>query len=159
MFKTKKRWTVNELEILEKYVATHAQQLIGSLYKNILVGHIRFPKPYGFFTRLSSALQRSRAQCKAKFCQMEAELYIEVLSVSSPDFCLFAGIRQQKLDAESHRDRSQSQGGIDILSRKGENGSLPELSDENRQPRADENDPQSAIQQGTLRRMSHEDIT
>ena len=158
MLKSKKKWTDSEIAHLEKYVATHSDKLTGNLYKNILVGYIRFTKPYGFFTGLSRLLKRSRAQCQAKFYQLEAELYVELLLISCADFCLFANIRQRKYENRDFGNYVHSQEDIDILSKKDESLLLVETPSKSQKSKEEGGGPQSGMEEEMLRRMSDDEI-
>lgn len=124
MSKAPKKWTAMNTVHLEKYIATHSAELISTLYKNILVGYVRFSKPYGFFTGLSKLLKKSLSQCKKKFRELESELYLEVLGVAPLDFCLMENIRRQKIDKSRPQIPVNSHEEIDILSRKVKSGSV-----------------------------------
>lgn len=158
MNKGKKKWTVNEIANLEKYVAKNSNELISNLYKNILVGYIRFAKPYGFFTGLSRILKRSRAQCKAKFYEMEDELYIKILQVPFDDLCLFMNIRQQKLDRKNNENHLQSRKDFDILSKKGESGSLIKESNQSQKSEIYRQSLMSDVEEGEFYQMRNEQI-
>jgi vacuolar-type H+-ATPase subunit F/Vma7 len=95
----KNKWSAKKLLILENYVVLNKKTLVSNLYKNILVGYIRFPKPYGFFKKISKELKISSSKCMSKFYKFEKEFYLNLLGISSKLYCLFFSIRHHnKLD-------------------------------------------------------------
>lgn len=152
----KKKWTTKDIVILEKYVATNSLQLVSNFYKNILVGYIRFGKPYEFFTKLSQKLGKSKAQCKTKFYKMENELYVEVLTVAPLDFCLFVNIRRQNRKKIHNKINFQNKKGADNFSKKGESGSLIEFL--NKKQKASKLKQSTPTKEGLFYQMSDEEI-
>lgn len=127
MINAKKNWTAKDVAHLEKYVFSKAHKLVPNLYKNILVGYVRFAKPYGFFSDLGKLLAKSASQVKAKFHEMEQELYVEVLSVELKDFAVFVNIRRQMEKMQKQLEPQFSRDPIDILSRKSDGMSVDRL--------------------------------
>lgn len=155
---TEHNWTPEEILLLEKYVATNSDQLIADLYKNILVGYIRFGKPNEFFNGLSKMVDRTKAQCKSKFNSMESQLYIKLLRVPCLDFCLLVNIRQQKINKKYPSNEPQSQKEIDVFSKKGESGSVDELLYEKKWVDDDDKKKSSATENGFFYKMSDDEI-
>lgn len=154
----KKKWSCKDISILEKHVISNAEKLISNFYKNIIVGYIRFPKPYGFFTNLSKLVNKSVTQCKSKINEMEKELYLELLSISFIDYCLFLNIRQQKLGKNNKANKFKSKDEPDILSKKNESGSLIKNSEGSQKFSPKKLSRQSLIKKRVFLQMYEEDI-
>lgn len=153
----KKKWSSKEILILEKYVVSNSEKLTSNLYKNIVVGHLRYAKPYGFFTEMSKLLDRSPSQCKSKFYELERELYIELLLISSVDYCLFLNIRQENIEKNNPNILYKSENEIDILSKKGNSGSVNGKSNESDNFSEKKQNGPSQIENGVFYQMTEEE--
>lgn len=93
------QWSAKNLLGLEHYVLSESQVLISNFYMNILVGYVRFPKPYGFFRKLSNRLGILPQRCASKYYKLEENLFTELLSVPRRHYVLYLNIwRQAKSD-------------------------------------------------------------
>jgi hypothetical protein len=92
--KTKQSPTLKDQAIIKNYVIQNKNKLISNLYMNILVGYNRFPKPYGFFKKLSGFLKKSTTQTKLMFLHMEQELLINILGIPKAHYDLHMQIKQ-----------------------------------------------------------------
>lgn len=89
------KWNAKNLLVLENYVLSNSEKLLSNFYMNILVGYIRFPKPYGFFKNLSNKLRIPAQSCSNKYYKLEENFYTQLLSVPKRHYRLFFSIRQQ----------------------------------------------------------------
>ena len=62
--------------------------------QNIINGKIRRQTIYGFFSKMSSKLNRTASQCKSKFQRMEREIYLDYLSIPEQDYLVFCWVRK-----------------------------------------------------------------
>lgn len=89
-----KKWSKNEIKMIEEYSELHAKHLKTNMYQNILIGTMRFSRKLGFFKNLSKITKRSITKCKSKFQKMERKIYLGILNVPEKDYNCYLWVRK-----------------------------------------------------------------
>ena len=102
-----------EKELLIDYISQEKQILTSNLYLNIMAGFYRYPKPYGFFTKLGHSIKKTPSQGRQIFAKMERELYLKTLQIPKMDYRLFLNLcgyrNSQKSESDQNEIRSKRQ--------------------------------------------------
>ena len=89
-------WNISKNLMFETYIQENSEKLISNIYMNILVGYNRFPKPYGFFKKLSSKIKLTSSQCMTRFYKIEKHIFTKLLCMPEMHYNLFKSIQYNK---------------------------------------------------------------
>ena len=90
------RWVQEEEERLKQFCLMKKQSLLLSLYKNILVGCLRFRKEAKLFLEMSEFVGKTPEQCKSKMQKFEKKVYCKFLQTPEEHFQVFEWLRNKK---------------------------------------------------------------
>lgn len=107
----RKRWSLQEVSDLKKYIQSKSDLLINNFYENVLEGKMKVRKPPGFFIQMAETLNMKPKQCKSKFQKFEREIYTNYLSLPEAEYQVFLHLRKKNFFNKKFKSSAQSKSG------------------------------------------------
>ena len=90
------RWKKYEEELLRDFLVNHKKNLVINMYKNILIGELRFRRETKLFHEMSKAVGRTSLQCKSKMQKFERHAYTVFLGIKTSHYDVFEWLRKRR---------------------------------------------------------------
>ena len=90
------RWKTYEEELLRDFLIGHKDNLVINMYKNILIGELRFRRETKLFHEMSKAVGRTSLQCKSKMQKFERHAYTVFLGIKTSHYDVFEWLRKRR---------------------------------------------------------------
>ena len=90
------RWKPYEEQLLRKFLLSHKDSLLMNMYKNIMLGELRFRRETKLFHEMSKSVGRTSLQCKSKMQKFERHAYVVFLEVKSSHYDVYEWLRKKR---------------------------------------------------------------
>lgn len=104
----RKRWSLQEVMNLKKYIRTKSELLINNFYENVVEGKMKVRKPPGFFIQMAETLKMKPKQCKSKFQKFEREIYTNYLNLPEGEYQVFLHLRKKNFFNKKFKSNVQN---------------------------------------------------